>query len=353
MFFISFLIVLLLFSFGEVLFKKTSWKVFNIVYVILVVITAVRYGVGTDFFNYEFIYKETPVSFGSELLDVYHGEPGFLFLISLFKLLGADFYVFNAFWGIMSMLAYYIGIKRYCVYPFLSLLVFYCIFYFTYPFNAIRQGLTIALFFAVSLKYLYQKETLKYVMCTILFSLFHASILFTLVFPILLKFKLDLRSFTIMFLIAALFPIQKLLILCTPPVFHTAISFYSDSEVSLLGVLARMIFFFPILYYISKNENKNVCFLTIRNLYLWGMIIYVLFISYSFIASRLNVYTRLIELILLPGFCMCYYRKTTRLVSFIIISVLLSYLYVKNVEMLIDNSLLDNSVFDYPLFYNK
>lgn len=129
------------------------------------------------------------------------------------------------------------------------------------------------------------------------------------------------------------------------------LSFYSESDISLLGTLARLTFFLPILYYVSKIKSNDPKFLVIKNLYLWGTIIYVTFFSLSFIASRLNVYTRILEVVLLPGFCMYFHRKSLRLFFFTLILVLLSYLYVKNINMLIVNSLLDISVFEYPLFY--
>ena len=353
MIFLVFEILLLFFAFGEILLKRTNWNLFYMIYILLSLLTIVRYGVGTDFYNYEYIYNITPALDEGGVSEVFHGEVGYLFLSSVFKTFGAVFWFFNASIAFISMCFFYWGIKKYCIYPFFSLFIFYSVFYFTYPFNAIRQGLTIAAFWGILLHLLFVKKYKLYFIWTIILSLFHSSILFALLFPIILKIRLNKHAIIILLLIALLFPIQKAILVITPSFLHAALYTYVDAEFSLNAFMARFAFWVPIIYLMVKTQRDpyvSVEQKKMMELFLWGVIIYLMFASFSFIASRLNVYTRVLEIILLPLSCFSLKRIGNRIFFMIVFSFILIYLYIKNINMLIDNSALDISFWQYPLF---
>lgn len=354
MIFLVFEILLLLLAWGEILSRRTSWSLFRIAFILLSLLTMVRYGVGTDFYNYEYIYKITPALDEGGLSDVFHGEIGYLFLSSVFKTFGISFWLFNAVFAFVSMYLFYLGIKKYCDYPLFSLLIFYSVFYFTYPFNAIRQGLTIAAFWGILLHFLINRKYKVYTIWTIIFSLFHTSILFALIFPLILKIRLNGRIVMILFLIALIFPTQRIISVVTPSFLYAALNTYLDVEVSLTAFFARLIFWIPIIYFMIKAPKQSYAYVgleKILNLFLWGIFVYLMFLSLSFIASRLNVYTRILEVILLPLSCFSFKRIINRIIFMFVFSIVLFYLYVKNVVMLIDNSALDICFWQYPLFY--
>lgn len=354
MIFLFFEVFLFFLACGEILSRRTNWNLFRIIYILLSLLTMVRYGVGTDFYTYEYIYKITPALDEGGLSEVFHGEIGYLFLSSVFKTFGIGFWFFNAIIAFISMCLFYFGIKKYCIFPFFSLLIFYSVFYFTYPFNAIRQGLTIAAFFGILLHLLINRKYKAYVVGTIILSFFHSSILFALFFPLLLKIRLNRHTIIILLLIALLFPVQKAILIITPSFLHTALHTYLDAEFSLDAFIARFVFWIPIIYLMTKVQKQSYASVEqkkMMELFLWGVFIYLMFASFSFIASRLNVYTRVLEIILLPLSCFSFKRIGNRIIFMIVFSFILFYLYIKNIDMLIDNSALDISFWQYPLFY--
>lgn len=354
MIFLFYFFVLIVFSLFEVFQKKTNWRWFNIVYAILAGMTIIRYGVGTDFFNYKLMYEETPAIGKGNVLDMYHGEVGYLFFSSLFKTFNFNFWIFNGFVALASMSLFYKGIRKYCIYPFMSLMIFYAIFYFTYPFNAIRHGLTLALFWGILLELLLKKQYFLYYVLILIGSLFHISLVFCVVCPLLFRLKLNFKYFFFGGMVGVLFPLGFFIKNFLPGYMYARLVFYADEELSIWAIIIRLIFAIPILYVVNKyGDNTSIQLRKLGYLYLFGIIVYVSFISCAFVASRLNIYFRLLEMVLLPMFIFCFNNKFNRFMLFVYLSLLLGGVLVKNINMLIKNSLLDMSFWEYPLFYFK
>ena len=138
--------------------------------VLMVVMTAVlslRYGQGTDYFNYSDLY-DMYSSFELAIKNPYNHYMEFLFrlICALFNTLGFSFCGFVAVVSLFNMFCLNRFLKEYSKNPIFSLLLFYPTFYLTYFFSIIRQAIVLSVFLVVILYFIgvvYVKNNIFYV----------------------------------------------------------------------------------------------------------------------------------------------------------------------------------------------
>ena len=122
---------------------KISEKTKVIIMVFLTSIVLVsRYGVGTDYFPYQFLYESMDISSFS-LSD--RLEPGFKILMYLFRMLNLSFHTFAVF---LSLIIY--GLTSFWIYwnsryPSRSLYLYTSMFFLVWTLSALRQGLVMSI----------------------------------------------------------------------------------------------------------------------------------------------------------------------------------------------------------------
>lgn len=141
---------------------------------LLLTLACFRYGVGPDYFAYEFLYKVANTS----VLDQFDDSGQEL----LFRLLGSALqsidFTYQEYVALTALITlYYIGktCKRYSHYPVVSLFFYYCFFYFVWVFSGIRQGLALAIGVYYLLECLENRNHIKFAIITILLTMIHAS----------------------------------------------------------------------------------------------------------------------------------------------------------------------------------
>ena len=153
-----------------------------------------RWGVGRDYFRYLYAYT-----------DIIPERFEFLFqgITVILKRIGAHFSIYFAIWALLDIFLLYYSIRNYrFVFPYIA---FFLIFgsYYLPMMNAVRQYIS-ALFFLYSIKYIEQKQFLKYCVCIVLAFLFHKlSIILFIIYPLLRLnddwFKSPLLQFILFF----------------------------------------------------------------------------------------------------------------------------------------------------------
>lgn len=178
--------------------SRNKKRIFELLFlIILCLISGTRYKLGgTDYFLYELVYDNLPgisdfLSHPDQLRTNYltfGWEWGYLFLNSLSKSCGFSFYGFTFIHSVLFYSCMYIGLKRYIPNFNLLLVIFLYKLFFYETFVAMRQSLTIAIFF-ISLKYIEEKKPLKYYLLSVLaFTIHHgAALLFLAYFVNMLK----------------------------------------------------------------------------------------------------------------------------------------------------------------------
>lgn len=162
--------------------KSDYWLKLSFVFVFMFL--ALRYQYGNDYMAYFYAFSDIHYYDAKSRY-----EPGWQILCLLFKPLG--FFAMTAFLAAFNCIIYYRFIKNY-VPP-----VYYWVAVFIYVFNpyfmlvhssAMRQSIAIAIFL-FSVDYIYKKDIIRYSLCIIFASLFHASAIILL--PLYLIFIID------------------------------------------------------------------------------------------------------------------------------------------------------------------
>ena len=178
-------VLLFLGALFELLRKKTSPIIYTVMFIGLLAMLCFRYGQGTDYFSYQYIFEYTPKTLNIfELLTTsssVHSEVGWKFLCALFKLLGINYYVFVAVIGTVTMFLLNIFIKKFCPLKTTALFIAYPTLYLTYISSGMRQGLVICFFLSVLLELYLKKKYMKFLVLVLLCSLIHTASLILLI----------------------------------------------------------------------------------------------------------------------------------------------------------------------------
>lgn len=159
--------------------RKNVWPEWLII-VILCLISGTRYRLGgTDWDIYEETYNAVPLLSNffreyrsGELLSYYGFEKGYLFVNSLCKTIGLDYYGFTLVHAVIFYACMYMGLRRYVSnFNFFIFIFLYKLFFYN-TFISMRQSLTIAVFFA-SLHLIEEKKPIRYWLCTVPLILLH------------------------------------------------------------------------------------------------------------------------------------------------------------------------------------
>lgn len=171
--------------------KKYIQNILTIAFIaILIIISGTRYYLGgTDYYVYKNVFDSIPklneFFINYEVLDfnytTYGMEEGYLFLNSLIKTLGFNFFGFTLIHSIVFYTLLFSNVKKYTNKIGIVLVIFLYKLFFYNTFISLRQSLTIAIFWYL-IKYINEKQLIKYFIgCFICMKIHTASIV---LFPI-------------------------------------------------------------------------------------------------------------------------------------------------------------------------
>ena len=110
-------IVLFFCSLLEFLTKRTYKLLYFVTFIGLTMMLCFRYGQGTDYFAYQYIYELLPKTLNLSKLSALtsiHSEVGWKFLCALAKIIGIKFHTFVAIIGVITMFWLNLFIKKFC-----------------------------------------------------------------------------------------------------------------------------------------------------------------------------------------------------------------------------------------------
>lgn len=172
--------------------SNTNKKIIEIIILfVLIIFSGTRYRLGGwDYGIYEKVFNEVPKlnEFTINTTNSYGTEIGYLFLNSIIKTLGFNFYGFTLIHSIIFYTILYKAIKKYNInFGFFIIVFLYklCIFN---TFVSLRQSIVLAIFF-YAIEYLIKNKKIKYVICILISTFFHTSSL--ILFPLLFINKLE------------------------------------------------------------------------------------------------------------------------------------------------------------------
>ena len=240
---------------------------FNISFIVLVLIAAIRYRVGSDTLSYMRIYDDIPAINNLAFSD-FKLEPLWILLNSLCKFFTPKFYLLQAILAVFVNGVLFKFLKANTPYFFTSVF-FYSLLLFNY-FNMeiLRESVAICIFL-LSLKYLFNRNIVKYILLVLLASLFHYGAIILIVFPVLIRIKLNIFSVVFSFI-----------------VIFVIFSFGIDFFVKILPLNEVLVK--KILYYKLGTLNLNgVTFFIIREL-LFPFMVFLLLVNFYRYKHNLN-----------------------------------------------------------------
>lgn len=208
---------------------------------------------------------------------------GFKILIALVKEINNNFNFFILMISLIGTIFYfkasnYIG-KKFGINIWEMMIIYYPICYFSLNFSSYKQYLAAMIFF-YSLKYLFEKKFIKYILLILLAYTFHKSAIILLIFlPIFYFEKFYIKIFITLVSGVVL---EKIVLLKINPI-------YLSNEAGILGLILGLIYLlFGIIYFYKskKNaENKNIfCII------FFYFILIVLFYGKTNFMYRFNLY---------------------------------------------------------------
>ena len=344
---------ILLFSLFLAMFSnEVKDKIYKPLLILLWLFLGLRYGQGTDYFGYKYIFDNI-----NSLYEVIynpwelHSEIGFRLLCYIFNSFELMVFVISSFE--IYMLDRFI--KRYSGNKVLSLVLFYPTYYLTYYFSALREGIVISLFIGILINFIEERKWKQYIIGVLIASSIHSVALILLVVPLIIN--IDNNNYILFILLSSI--IGMIIssgifhsVLIKIPFLGTRLSDYLNSSISVIALAERILSYFLIYsVFIKKNEkdlNKTNCNTQLLvKLYTIGTAIYLCTMSISLISSRTNIIFKIIEIVLITRINNKERQKNIVILIFIFISIIMTF---KNINSYIEQGNYKNfvGVFNFP-----
>lgn len=332
MYYIVFLIGVILFVIEDK--KKISFKIYTF---ILALLAFLRYGVGADYFAYHYLYNRLKVSLINEIrFGVDKQEILFRLLSAFIKKLGVPYEGYVIIIAAINL--YFITkiCKKYSKSPTMSLVIYFCFYYFVWTFSALRQGLVLSIGIYYFLECTKDKKNVKFIFTALILSLIHLSsiILIPLYFCVKLKFnRKKLITLFIFSIIVALIPIGKILSVFSWLPVASRLEPYLRATGNITNILnfqsmGRLVFI--IIGFLAYNDysKKDEISRNVINMYIISLCLYFIFKFSELTAARLSIYGTFLNIIVLPNIYFLYKEKIN---EYILITLILfmcaGYLY--------------------------
>ena len=307
--------------------QKTKKRIYILAVIQLIFILGFRLlgTVGKDWIYYS-KYYDLQLNWNlAELLDYQRYEIGFKLLTKVLSLIynNTQFYVFII--GVISVVPVAFIIYKYSKMPFLSLIIYVTLDFYTFNFAGLRQGIAIAIIF-FSYKYIVENKFLKFILCIILATLFHTSAIVFLPIYFIRQIKitkLKIVFFAIIVILIYIFKNQIFLIINRFFYDNYSLSNTSSGNWMLLCIFMLILCY---LFYkaVIKNDKNN------QKLYIITTIgcMCMLFSSIASDTMRIANYFYIFLLILIPEVLNCLKNNNTRNILTIFSVILLTGIYI-------------------------
>lgn len=158
--------------------KKLGENFFLFSFLFLILFFGLRGYIGYDWYSYKPNFDKIPTLFKlfeGDLSILSSGyELGFQIYTSFIKTFTDNYYIYNFINSLVDFIIFYFMLKRFSKFPLLSLLLFFSIYGMALEIDMIRNAKSIMLFL-VSIKYIEERNIMKFTFLNILGIFFHYS----------------------------------------------------------------------------------------------------------------------------------------------------------------------------------
>jgi hypothetical protein len=276
------------------------------IFIILFSISALRFDIGNDYYTYTQTAHEASVN-GYVVTEI-----GFNWIVkAIYKITGGEYYeVVFAVFAFFTLMIFIKGIKRQSVSFFETFFWFMMLGAYFQTFNTVRYYLALSIAF-YSMRYVLEKEPIKFVFVIIIAALFHKSVL--IVIPIYYIASLEWKKWQV----AAGVIVSMVCYLCRDFLLNAALNLYPSyrdtiyleggtSPTSIVRIVAVLILYGWFCYYYKKKNpdfSKNTGWH--RELRFYGQLNMIAFVTatlFSFlpVITRLVYYFSINQILLIP-----------------------------------------------------
>jgi hypothetical protein len=353
-YYIIFILLFALFCFELIVNKKYTLIVkiyFFAAGIFLILFAGLRYKIGIDYASYERIHQiiRSMSWTYTELIDKskeINQEVGFFVLNIFFK----NFNMMILFIAILSLILKYKFIYEHSKFIFLSLWLYYSMFFIRYEMGLISQTIAVSIVL-YSINFIITGRKYRFILTVVLASLFHYTAILFLPAYWLASRKLSLKFMfivTIISLSLAYLPLTNLLsnfIIKLVPWY--SLYFKEISEFTLsFNTIKRITILFLFIYTIKRYYPDNLLYNIYLNIYFMGVVAYFSFKSIPILSDRGTVYFMVVEIILW-GILIHHYRNIV--IKFCLITFLLiNSIYSLYSSVNLNNNVLNAKNFNYP-----
>lgn len=323
------LIIVYVSSFISRIFKqKASTKIVSYIFSIIaftsmLVISGLRYYVGTDYSTYKNIYD----TINTTDIESSVSEIGYYFLNKFIYTINSDSQMIFIATSFIILLLIFITVNKYCDKFELALYLYITLFHFYASFNVIRQYIAIAItFYAV--RYIIEHKFYKYLIAIIIASSFHTTAIIMIPFYFICKIKMDTREYLYGSIIGiiSLLAFEKIFELCINLI--PRYTEYKESVLFTYGSASAVIVYgiiFIIIYMFRKSlielDDKNIIYMNFLFVSVLISILTIKGVLFARIAGFFNIYA----IILIPNLVDLLKKKEKRIIYYSILCV--GYLY--------------------------
>lgn len=328
---------------------------------VLILLGCFRYGIGLDYFAYQYLFERLH---NSPLYELKYGmdqqEVGFRVLGSFLKNIGFTYQMYTMAFAVVTIIFIAKICSKYSKNPTLSLLIFFSFYYLTWTFNGIRQGVVIAVGLYYLLTCLEKRQFKRFVAIVVLLSLIHSSALILILLYFVARLNLNkkkLITFTIFSIILSVIPIGTIISKLTWFPFYYRILPYLNTETSLnildFQGLGRILFLIIAFAFYETYSKKDETSRKIINIYIVSLAMYFLLQFSELTAARMTIYGKFLDIIILANILYMYKKRINRLIYIYGIFILCSlYLFKESGE--INRGIVgDYFVAPYVTIFNK
>ncbi|MBR1774414.1 MAG: EpsG family protein [Bacteroidales bacterium] len=335
---------------------RRSVKLFNIIFLILTLMSVFRYGQGTDYFSYEHEYKYLIMTWE----HIKSGkDSGYLLLVMIGQYIKLPFEYFIGIIASFVMFIWYQFLRKECNFSFLALLLFYVLLFFVNINSAIRNSIAFAVYLYWAYPCLINNKIIKYIFIVILASFFHLSLLILVFLPLFRNIVTNnTRLYIILFSFILMFFGIEWIIPILPSFLRNRIDLYIYSyQVNDNFIYARIIRIFyiiPIIYLI-RTQSENSMTWEKYNFFIGTFFFYSLFSFSTDVSSRIFAYC-------IPFLCIILSRSNLNLTTirkYIILyyMLILNVIFFKNFVEFSKQGAYDQNIswynFPYTSIFNK
>ncbi len=291
---------------------KDQLKATRIYTALLVLLSAFRFGIGADYFAYQYLYRQVYIDVIEEIkYGRQKQEVGFRAIGSILKSFGATYQIYLAILGLVTLFFIYKISTKYSKNPILTMTAYYAFYYFVWTLSSLRQGLAMAIGMFFLLEAINHKKRITFFIVSAFLFFIHSSSLILVLIYFLAKYVPWTRKRIMIFIgISVLFsslPATEIVTYLSQysEIFERTLN-YIDSGFTLtklfsLQSIARIGLIGIVLYFYTELVEDSPAMKNIVHIYLISFMFYFVFQFSELTAARLSIYGRILDMVILPS----------------------------------------------------